>query len=111
MLRYDGFCKSRVLDFEYYLRFYADGTVTGTSEYAKSAPSNSVKIFEWLDKSEAHISKGEYHLQEFRIWFNLHSDSGLVGYEGNVIGDNLELSWYSSINNIEDTEVYSFVQV
>ncbi|HVE61949.1 MAG TPA: hypothetical protein VNA26_09020 [Chitinophagaceae bacterium] len=109
-LNFDGYYRTlsdSLNPFSFYLRFYPDGTVIGTSTAA-----NANNLIPWFKKDHQEVSKGSYNLRDSTIKFSLTAKEGLVQYEGILIpGNRLWLHVKSLINNYEGKEEYFFLKM
>ena len=105
-LRFDGFYRSKLPEYSYYLRFYADGAVVAIS--SSDEPFQAVKL---VNKSFYGSSKGRYTLDGAKLDFSATSQNGTVDYSGTVQGETLQLNSFSHINNIRNSRAYQFVEI
>jgi len=90
-------------DYSYYLRFYTNGTVIGTSSIA--TPDQLEKWFQ-----APFRDTGQYVISGSFIRFSLGSPEGVVDYSGTIKETSVELTACSHINNHKSTEHYELVR-
>lgn len=109
-ISFDGYYRTlpdTLNPFSFYLRFYPDSTVIGTSTAGN--PNNLVR---WFNKGHDHVSKGSYVLKDSTISFSLKADEGVVQYTGVLLPQSrLWLKVKSMINKYEAKEEYFFLKM
>lgn len=109
-LNYGGFyhtLSDSLNPFRFYLRFYTDGTVIGTS-----TAGNPRNLIPWFKKDHRYVSSGTYTLTDSTIKFSLVAKEGVVQHQGRLVGnDRLWLNVKSLINKYEGKEEYFFWKV
>ncbi len=109
-LSYDGYYRTlpdTLNPFSFFLRFYPDGAVIGTS-----TAGNPNNLKPWFKKDHNRVSKGTYTLVDSTLKFLLNAEEGVVQYEGKMLkGDRLWLLVKSLINKYEAKEEYFFLKM
>lgn len=109
-INFDGYYRTlpdSLNPFSFYLRFYPDGAVIGTSTAA-----NANNLIPWFKKEHKDVSKGSYKLFDSTIKFSLAAKEGVVQYEGVlIVGNRLWLHVKSLINKYEGKEEYFFLKM
>ena len=108
VLRYDGlYQSSQVKNYWYYLRFYADGTVITVS--STGTPVDVKKWFTSENVKSRNFSHGKYELTESHIFFSSKSRNGIVDYEGDIEGAEIDMNVHSHINGAKIERKFYFV--
>lgn len=109
-LSFDGYYRTlpdTLNPFTFYLRFYPDSAVIGTS-----TAGNPKNLVPWFKKERKNVSKGKYTLVDSTITFLLIAEEGTVQYDGKLLAkDRLWLHVKSLINKYEAKEEYFFMKM
>jgi len=108
-LKFDGLYFTEKIEsdhaesYRYYLRFYENGKVIGSSSTGEPK-----EVKEWLITSSDNLSVGEYVITGNEIAFDLTTKSGTVSYKGTIAANQLTLLSESQINGFKSTKQYKF---
>lgn len=106
IVRFDGIYYSRDPQGrgDYYLRFYADGTVVSVT-----STGSPVQVASWLNPGNENVGKGIYQADGKLLRFTEETKTGAVDYAGTMAASTLDLQLTSRINGHWSRRTFVFV--